>query len=604
MHEYWNAGYSPSLAPLDPTTTYYQLAEVGAIRPQQASHLAPEALVYFTEIRHGDCAAPDAKRILQPIPMHLATMLIPGTIWSANGKLVREGDNTYSERRTLIMGKRAPILRRLSQLFPLERKRPLILRDTSPDTWYAVINGENEKLLIPCFELLRAFCYNGASGLISYFFSRLPLDALCWPIATPNVNNGFAAHFCVACKSLTSQGARVLAALLFNTHYYHAIQEAHAHLAATWHACEAAHKVPQAYAKVNFKLGREVETKAKGISFSVEKQNYFWVSCLNPSYEQHGFKRVVYHPLGDKPEGTRIFSNVPQPAFRDMMHGRKLTPNTRPTAELPDSFKQFGRGRWYNAIPQERNVPVIKAFQWARRLPMRLTPVFAETQIFSHLWSRPSHIPVQLEGHLPNNICFNQVVARLRKLKCVVKLLEVNNPNHQFGLGHSIFPYVCPPYNMTHLPDGRYRPLSIACIQWGGGYFYLFNFLEDKKLVLLYKKTLGALSSKDCNDLLLEGIDVYFDWKKIARKFLYTKNHFVKFFELESDIAETLYFIHDSIKYAISDYNLMDNYNKQISKLNLSDISFHHEQVKVMNNLSKIYYMGDFIGEPFIKGKR
>lgn len=53
------------------------LIEVGPIRPQQAGHLEPEALVSFSAIQPGTRAAPDAERILQPIPMQLAALLVP-----------------------------------------------------------------------------------------------------------------------------------------------------------------------------------------------------------------------------------------------------------------------------------------------------------------------------------------------------------------------------------------------------------------------------------------------------------------------------------------------------------------------------------------------
>lgn len=603
MHQYGNAGYLPLSAPLDPKATYYQLSEVGAIRPQQSGHLAPEALVYFTEIRQGDFAAPNAKRILQPISMQLATMLIPGTIWSANGQLVSKEGNVYVERRKLKLGRQAPALRRLVDLFPLEKKRPLILRDSSPDTWYAVIDWENEKLLIPCFELLRAFYYKATGRLSNYFFSRLPLDTLCWPIAEPTANNGFTAHFCVACTSLQSQEARILAALLFDSHYRHTIEESHAYLAAAWHACETACEAAEAYAKVDFKLGREVETEANGSSFSIDNQNYFWVSHLTPLYERYVFKRVIFHPLGDEPEGTLIYSTVPQPAFWDMMHSERSIPKTVPTAELPDSFKNFGRGRRYNPATQDKHTPVIEAFQWARRLPAKLPPVFADKQIFSHLWSRPGHIPACHEGILPDNPRFKQALAHLRQHRCVVTLLEVNNPNRRFGPGRSTFPYVYPPSDLTHLPDGRHRPLSIARVQWGGGNFYLFNFLEDDKIVLFYHKGLFILPHTVCNNLLIEGVDVNSVWKAMTQNLPDIENYITISFDWESDSTWTLDSIYRTIKHAISYYNLSVDYNSQVDKLDSLQISSTIERAKLVDEIlykiDKIYYPGNYIGEPF-----
>jgi len=608
MHQYRNAGYSPLPAPLDPTATYYQLSEVRAIRPQQASHLAPEALVYFTEIRQGDFAVLNAKRILQPISMQLATMLIPGTIWSANGQLVSKESNAYAEQRTLKLGRRAPTLRRLVDLFPLEKQRPLILRDSSPDTWYAVVNGENEKILIPCFELLRAFYYKGTGRLSNYFFSRLPLNVLCWPIAEPTANNSFTAHFCVAFTSLQSQEARVLASLLFDSHYRHAIEESHAYLAAAWHACETAGEAAEAYSKVNFKLGREVETEANGISFSIGKQNYFWVSHLTPLYERYVFRRVIYHPLGDEPEGTRIYSAVPQPAFWDMMRSERPIPKTMPAAELPDSFKHFGfkhfgRRRQYDPATQDKRTPVIQAFQWARRLPAKLPPVFADNHIFSHLWSRPGNIPAYHEGILPDNPRFKQALAQLRQYGCVATLLEVNNPTRRFGPGRSTFPYVYPPFDLTHLPDGRHRPLSIARIQWGGGNFYLFNFLEDDKIVLFYHKGLFILPHKVCNNLLITSVDVNSVWKSMTQNLPYIENYIIIPFDWESNNTRTLDSIYGSIKHAISYYNLSINYNNQVDKLDSLQISSVIEREKlideILSNIHKIYYPGNYIGEPF-----
>ncbi|WP_046247032.1 hypothetical protein [Hymenobacter terrenus] len=242
--------------------TQYQLVEVGPIRPQQASYLEPDALVSFSAIRPGARAAPDAERILQPIPMQLAALLVPGSVWSSSGSLVDESLTTYTGLRQLVLGKRAPALCHLAQLFPLETSRPAFLQSAGSDAWYAVINGEKEQLLVPCFELLRAFCYQAAGSLSNYLFSRLPLDALCWPIAAPTKRTNYTAHLCVAAKSLPGQEAIVLAELLFNSHYRESIYQAHLQLAATWHELEAARKIPQAYARITFELGRNVKAQA------------------------------------------------------------------------------------------------------------------------------------------------------------------------------------------------------------------------------------------------------------------------------------------------------------------------------------------------------
>jgi len=469
--------------------TQYQLVEVGPIRPQQASHLEPEALVSFSAICAGAHAVTGAERILQPIPMQLAALLVPGSVWSSSGALIDEGLTTYTDRRQLVLGKRAPDLRRLAQLFPVETSRPAFLQSDASDAWYAVINGEKEQLLVPCFELLRAFCYQAAGGLSNYLFSRLPLDALCWPIVAPSRRNGYTAYLCVAANSLLGQEAVVLAELLFNSHYRDSIYQAHLQLAATWHEREAACKIPQAYARIAFELGRNVKAQALGVSFTVGKQHYFWVSRLIPSPNWHRFNRVVYHPLGDNREDRGPFPKIPQPAFRDVLHGRRPTAKTLPVPGLPESFQQFGRGLPDGSFADAR-VPVIESFQWAKRIPTESPPVFADSKVLDHLWSRPGYLPMGKDPLLPNNPFFQQVCTHLRQLGCLTNAVEINNPGRRFGPGCSVFPYVLAPHPITHLPDGRYRPLSIARIQWGGGNFYLLNVLDEQELVLFYHKNL------------------------------------------------------------------------------------------------------------------
>ena len=219
-------------------------------------------------------------------------------------------------------------------------------------------------------------------------------------------------------------------------------------------------------------------------------------------------------------------------------------------------FKHFGRGRWYNPLVHDISTPVIQSFQWARRLPAQLPPVFADGRGFPPVWARPGHVPAGCTGPLPDNPTFKQLLACLRRLGCGARLLEVNNPGRRFGPGRSTFPYACPPWDLTHLPDGRHRPLSIARLQWGGGTFYLFNFLEEDELVLFYQQHLTPLSANQCNDLLLAGIDVYYEWEAIARRLPYDKSHIIINFAFKKDIGSVSDTIHSSLKHAIAYYNL------------------------------------------------
>ena len=91
-------------------------------------------------------------------------------------------------------------LRRWSTLQLPRDVLPPELRATLRDAWCAVLQVENEYMLIPCFELLRAFYYEAGGAMVDYFASRTPLERICWPIMAPGVNTGFDAHFCVAAQ--------------------------------------------------------------------------------------------------------------------------------------------------------------------------------------------------------------------------------------------------------------------------------------------------------------------------------------------------------------------------------------------------------------------
>lgn len=595
---------------LDSPDIYYRLIEVGAIRSQQANHLEPDALVSFKATQFDGTIIPNAEIIVQPLPMQFAASFVPGSIWSANGKFISEGSHIYSERRTLKIGKRVPVLKRLSQLSPSKTNLPAVLKTASPDTWYAVFNAGTEKIIIPCFELLRAFCYQDARGLSNYFFSRLSLDMLCWPIAEPTSVNGFTAHFCIASTLRRMHEANVLAELLFNSDYRNTVQAAHAYLATAWHECKANRRIPQSHAKTHFKLGRDVTTEAYGTSFILGNQKYFWVSRLIPPANWYGFKKVVYHPLQSSSDTSLTnypFPDAPKWAFRDVLQGRRPTPKTTPVPELPDSFQHFGRGRQNISFVSGSKAPqVVQSFAWAMRIAATQPPLFADKSILEHLWARPDYIPDNENFTLPNNIVFQQLSNCLRKYGCSVSPVEVNNPAGRFGSGYSIIPYASAPGLDTHLPDCRHRPMSIARIRWGGGNFYLFNFLESKEIGLYYQKSLIKLSNKECNDILLSAVNANFHWNDIKLGIPHTGNYYARVYELRDDISYVAEDIFLMLKAAISSFNTDADFKNQIASLNLDMRNLYAPDgiiYNILKTIDKKYYAGNHIGENFTPKK-
>ena len=304
-----------------PAAGYYQLLHVGLVRRRLANSLESEALAYFQVGPGPDSPVVASDWVVKPVSMQSAALLIPGSRWSASGQLLSAGSHAYPERRTVLLGSRAPRPRRLRQLLPAGAVLPPALHAELRNVWYVLLEADTERRLIPCFELLRAFYYQAGGKLVDYFFSRLPLEAICWPVMAPNPTTNFTAHFCVAAQLDRPHEARVLAELLFNPAYRATIQRAHADLAMAWHAHATRRMGTEGHLKTSFRLGRAVSVTAHGTAFTVGNQAFFWVSCLVPPRDWFSFRSVVYHPLQRFPaENSCLFP--PLPAFTDVLSHR------------------------------------------------------------------------------------------------------------------------------------------------------------------------------------------------------------------------------------------------------------------------------------------
>ena len=160
-----------------------------------------------------------------------------------------------------------PLLsRQLHQLFPTP-DRPALLAPYGLQGWYLLVETPAEHVLLPCFEVARAFYYASGQHLISYCLSRLALDRVCWPLASPDTTLHQTAHFCVAAPSLRHAEIRLFAELLFNPHCRQTIQRAHTRLAQCW--ARGRHRVglPAPWLRLDWELGRDVRLQTCGESF-------------------------------------------------------------------------------------------------------------------------------------------------------------------------------------------------------------------------------------------------------------------------------------------------------------------------------------------------
>jgi len=90
--------------PLNLAAASYQLLHVGAIRPQLARPGDHEVVVELEQVSSTGGAAAVDTRLKQPVPIRFASLLIPGSRWSASGQLLAEGQLAYPDRRTVDVG--------------------------------------------------------------------------------------------------------------------------------------------------------------------------------------------------------------------------------------------------------------------------------------------------------------------------------------------------------------------------------------------------------------------------------------------------------------------------------------------------------------------
>jgi len=490
-------------------------------------------------------------------------------------------------------------VRKLAQLFPPNADRPTLLRTADPNSWYTVVAAEAERVLIPCFELLRAFYYQATGGLSSYFFSRLPLDTLCWPVAAPVPANDFTAHFCVAATLRHQQEARVLAELLFNPACRTGLQLAQAHLALVWHRCQQAHRPAEAHAKVDLRLGRAVAVAAYGASFTVGSQAYFWVSRLVPPPQWFGFQRVVYHPLAPKLPLDLPFAASVELAFTDILHERRATQTVVPAAGLPADFRHFGRYLRAAAITRPAGPPVVRAFPWATCCAAHR---FADGRSQDDLWGRPGYCPVGTAVALPVNPLCEQLLHCLQEKGCLVQRIEVNNPAQQFGPGQSVFPYACPPITQTHLPDRRQRPLTIARLGWGGGNFYLFSVLDAEEVVLVYRADLASWRSEDYHRFLLQTVENLFDWRAAGQRLaVLTGQPHIVCVKWQQSADRLAWAFHQQAIGAVAYYNWQASKEQALQNLPplpAGSVAQAQAVHQVRLAAGKRTYPGNYIGEP------
>ncbi|WP_155832763.1 hypothetical protein [Hymenobacter swuensis] len=153
--------------------------------------------------------------------------------------------------------------------------------------------------------------------------------------------------------------------------------------------------------------------------------------------------------------------------------------------------------------------PIYRGFHWGVVEPEKRVNIPYPTleSIGPYLWeSCPGYKDTTDSGSRSSlateEPVFGQLLAKLAQLVDRIQPIEVNNPDQIHGRGLSSFPLGSLPSVLTHLPSRRLRPIGIAQVQRGGGFYYLIYMSFQKRIILLYDRQLCAMSEEELAEFL------------------------------------------------------------------------------------------------------
>jgi hypothetical protein len=307
--------------PKVPSGGCYQLLFVGGMRRQPGSSMEFEIGLFF-QFRPSACHTYTVEGdILQRyVHYHHAPLLVAGSLWTEEGKLIATGATLLKAQRSISFGEHVSQTSTFSNLFSDFSSMPIHLHPTQKDSWCMVLKSERETILIPCFEILRALFYRVEAILLDLFFSQLPLKLFCsvdtlvsdlaFPISHRHriwrVEIKVSSH-----RFLSAPSIRVLAELACNAQAYLTLLKAQTYQFNEW----ASNQQYDPYKEVQFwispLLGHSVKAHINGRYFSHGDNNYFLADSFISLENFNSFRKILVQFLKKKtPTPTEIQTNT------------------------------------------------------------------------------------------------------------------------------------------------------------------------------------------------------------------------------------------------------------------------------------------------------
>ena len=525
----------PQLAP----GQYHQLISLGDLR-SASSPLNRNVDTYFQSVeKTTDGYAPVGSPFMRPLNLHQAASLQVGTLLHEDGTGYLTSQAAMPQQLRFMLGPSVEMAStklevalpelRFRKSYPTLRQflSDPILRTLQQLPIATLLAPGGEIVLIPQFELARAFYFWAGAKFIDFLFHPTRTSHICDPIQAPSPDNKWTGKVLIRPSAVdpgnvfdldarfSPEQVLLLAQMRFSTPFRRAIEQLCARQAL------ASSKGMTAPLSLDLALSRKVAVKANGIRFTHRDQKYFWVCSIFQRGNHFCFDHLHYTTLVDnRPTGQLAAgaSTVPQPLTGIITHlNLKNQPqqdsNQQGSSAYGGQEVLLPSGEQLDLPSIHRNAKAVKhALYGGRRqhrqgLPQVLTQRAGGNDLsIAKVNLRPAWESIDSLQY------FETIVAEFSRLGYTVSRLQVNNTTSTFGRGFSV---------PADTPTGGvpYR-VGIARIQQFLGersvYCYFFHVLysHSKRSAFVYRADLADLDNAQLNWLLKEIRKWNDDWVK------------------------------------------------------------------------------------------
>jgi hypothetical protein len=516
-----------NLPPLQPDQ-YYQLTLVGNLRRVSSSPLNRELDVYFQRtVKTGNqyVALGGAPRIRR-VNLHHAASLKVGTLWTDKGVRHTHSQQAIQDFREFSLGPFTDLCSTslrivLPELSSRKAYKPIrqfltdeLLHSLKDLPVTTLMGLDGELLIIPQFELARAFYLWAGPKLIDFLFHPTRTSHICDPIQAPTVQNELAAKVLIRPSELdpgnvfdldhrfSDEQVLILAQMRFDVPFRRAIERLRVQQEI---ADSEGAEVPL---KLDLALSKQVKVKANGIPFEYRGQRFFWVCSLFERGNYCCFNQLDYTTLVEyRPTQQSAIKNsalLPQAGISSQLDLRN---NPHQDSSQPGHASSGGPDVLLDTgdtleIPLiQRNMKAVKqSMQTSRRghrtlLPQVLTQRGEGKDLDTvKVNMRPAWETMDALHY------FENIIREFINRGYIAVRLQINNTKSTFGVGFSV------PADTQ--PGTAPYQVGIACIQRSidkkviYGYFFHVLHSSKKRSAFLHRSSLEEFTTAQFNWVL------------------------------------------------------------------------------------------------------